>query len=334
VRRDDSTTRGKRIFLTWQEHRRSVGLASFLQLDLVVLKTPFRGWLQRVVLVQKTLVFLIHRRPVLVVVQNPSLVLALLVTALKPLLRHTLVVDAHNEAVDPFIHDTPLIRAAGRWIARSSDITIVTNPALAEVIRQNGGNPFVLWDPIPAVPAACSKEPVKTPGQFFVCVIATYAPDEPVVAILEAAETLPDISFVFTGDAERHLPEGWRNRRPNVRFSGFLNEADYWQLLAASDAVLDLTLMSDCLVCGAYEGLAVGKPLILSDNNASRELFYKGSYHTQNSTPAIRAALEAVKKDHEMLVKQARELSAELDARWHARAAALRDRLEIPAVSH
>jgi hypothetical protein len=34
-----------------------------------------------------------------------------------------------------------------------------------------------------------------------------------------------------------------------------------------------VTLMPDCLVCGAYESLAVGAPMVLSDIPAARRLF-------------------------------------------------------------
>ena len=37
--------------------------------------------------------------------------------------------------------------------------------------------------------------------------------------------------------------------------------------------MLDLTLKPNCLVCGAYEALALQKPMVLTGNPATRDLF-------------------------------------------------------------
>jgi glycosyltransferase involved in cell wall biosynthesis len=58
---------------------------------------------------------------------------------------------------------------------------------------------------------------------------------------------------------------------PNVTFTGFLADPDYVALLGRADVVIVLTSDDDLLNCGAYEALALDKPLILSDTKAIRE---------------------------------------------------------------
>ena len=83
----------------------------------------------------------------------------------------------------------------------------------------------------------------------------------------------------------------------NVRFTGFLAEQDYWDLLRGADGIIDLTLKPNCLVCGAYEALAVGRPMLLSDNAASMELFGDGATYTDNTPQGIRSAVERLRND-------------------------------------
>lgn len=72
----------------------------------------------------------------------------------------------------------------------------------------------------------------------------------------------------FSPDTQKTLSEN-----SNVILTGFLSDNDYSNLLHAVDAVMDLTTLDFCLVCGAYEGIAARKPLILSDKLVNHELF-------------------------------------------------------------
>ena len=99
----------------------------------------------------------------------------------------------------------------------------------------------------------------------------------------------------MTGNPSRMDPLLAARAPPNVRFTGFLPDPDYWALLRSADAIIDLTLMEDCLVSGAYEALAVGTPMLLSNNRASVELFAGAAAFTDNTTADIRRGLERLR---------------------------------------
>jgi hypothetical protein len=81
--------------------------------------------------------------------------------------------------------------------------------------------------------------------------IATFAPDEPVAAMFEAVRGM-DVALYVTGN-HRKLEQTVAAGVPtNVRFAGFLWECDYCRLLRSADAIVDLILMDNCLVCGSY----------------------------------------------------------------------------------
>jgi glycosyltransferase involved in cell wall biosynthesis len=313
------------MFLTWERHQRTRSLVARLGLTLreVVVSGPRyrRYWGQ----IAGTLRHLRRERPRLVILQNPSLVLNVLVLCWRALTRakFTLVMDAHNEAVEPVIVTFKLWRAMAAWAVRSVDFTIVTNRFLAEKVVQLGGRPLVLPDPVPAVtPSAAQTLAPDEPLRLLV--IATYAKDEPIAEILEAARAVQgQIEFHFTGNF-RKLPESMRaSAPPNVKFLGFLAESDYWEHMRNAHAVLDFTLMEDCLVCGAYEAVAVGRPMLLSDTRALKDYFRLGALYSAAEPGAIAAAVARLRTEYGQLNELIVELRTLLQAEWSAQAAAV-----------
>ena len=86
------------LALTWFEHRRTKELCAGLGIELVVLASALRGPLRYVALGGRTLALLARRRPQILLVQNPSLILAALAAAVRGVLGYRLIADAHNEA--------------------------------------------------------------------------------------------------------------------------------------------------------------------------------------------------------------------------------------------
>jgi hypothetical protein len=104
-------------------------------------------------------------------------------------------------------------------------------------------------------------------------------------------------------------------------------------LLRAVDAVVDLTLMDDCLVCGAYEALSLAKPMVLSNNAASIELFAEAAVFTDNTPADIRRALDALRAQHHQIREAAERRRRELSERWNASAHNLAAQLTATAGS-
>ena len=94
--------------------------------------------------------------------------------------------------------------------------------------------------------------------------------------------------------------------------------------------------MDNCLVCGAYEGVAVGRPLVLSDNAATRSLFRRGAVYVKSDTDSISRGIGALIEDLPQYKVEIAKLKAELHSEWILQAdrfkAQLRD-LASPARS-
>jgi glycosyltransferase involved in cell wall biosynthesis len=312
------------LALTWFEHRRTRELCAGLGFELVVLDTDLRGPLRYLTLSARTLVLLTRRRPRVLLVQNPSLILAAFAALVRGVLSYRLIVDAHNEAVVPFINRQRWVGWLSRWVLRKADLTIVTNRQLGDVVERCGGRPFTLADRVPSPPAVPAR---ALHGEFRLVLVATFAPDEPVAEVLDAVRGA-DLELYVTGNHHKLDQTIAARVPPNVRFTGFLDELDYWSLLRSADAIVDLTLMDDCLVCGAYEALALGKPMLLSNNAASVELFGECAVFTNNTAADIRSALEHLKRERGRLQAAAERRRSELAEQWIGSARKLRDVLD------
>jgi len=291
----------KVLMLTWFGHRRTTGICAQLGIPLFVLESRRSGTMRIAALACRTLQLLRRQRPNVVIMQNPSLTGTILVSLLKSVFGFRLAVDAHNEAVQPYVNRSRAIRAMSHWAVRRADLTIVTNPGLAECVSEIGGNPFVLPDPIPEPPDTHSTPFDRQLERESVLVIATGAPDEPLAEIAASARDLPGMTFRVTGKSAPVRAALGDDVPGNVELTGFVDERVYWALIENSDLVVDLTKMEDCLVCGAYEALAVTTPIVLSDNRASRALFGEIACLVPNDAEAIsRGIRDSLSKTKEM----------------------------------
>ena len=195
-------------WITWEDHRRSRELAAAFACDYIAMDSA-RPYVLRVLdLGWRTWRLLVRRRPRLVFIQNPSLVLAALACTLKPLLRYRLVVDRHSNfelrTLTPPAPVRFMFNRLSRWTTRGADLTIVTNETLRVLTDAWGGRGFILQDKLPALAAAPMA--LARPGSHLVFV-CTFSEDEPVAEVLEAARRLPDGITVhvitFSNDADQ-----------------------------------------------------------------------------------------------------------------------------------
>lgn len=84
---------------------------------------------------------------------------------------------------------------------------------------------------------------------------------------------------------------------PHVNLLGFIDRKSYEAYIRNVDVVLDFTIWDDCLVCGAYEAMAAGRPCVLSRTRALTALFSRGAVFTSHEPSEIaRAVLTAYER--------------------------------------
>jgi glycosyltransferase involved in cell wall biosynthesis len=231
-------------------------------------------------------------------------------------LKYVLIIDAHNVGIIP---ENILLKKSiflYRYIIRHTDLTLVSNKNLLRIVRRRGGTAIVLPDKIPNPPAKFS--PNKNGSTYKIVSINTFADDEPFQVIIEAAKRLPANMLLYMTGNHQRIQGSLINEQQYIKFTGFLSERDYWSLIASADLVVDLTYRNDCLLCGAYEAVAMETPLILSDTQALRSYFYKGAVYTQNSAKNVACSIAAGIKNLRKLRKHVISLKNELSIAWES----------------
>jgi glycosyltransferase involved in cell wall biosynthesis len=173
-----------------------------------------------------------------------------------------------------------------------ADLVIVTNDSQARYVEQLGGRSIVCEDPLPDLAEYGRDNPcIEANRVLFVC---SYDQDEPYQTVFNAVATLgrEDIILSVSGNYDKAGidPTDW----PSIRFLGFVAEKEFYKEMATSVAVLDLTTNQDCLVCGAYEGLSLGKPVILTDTSAQKAYFQNAAIYVQPEAMSIANSIEYV----------------------------------------
>ena len=325
-------------FVVWgprQRGPRSLALARELGVEVVLFMTGWRRsgarWALPKYLVQAALTAgaLLVRRPRIVFVQSPPSFAAWVVSAYCRLSGAVYVIDAHSAAFQVRVWRRP------RWlherVARGAVATLVTDEHWAETVRAQGSPVMV----IPDAPTEFPRDPAYPPSaRFRIAVVNTWAPDEPLVSILEAARGLPDVEFVVTG-ALSGATVDTAAAPPNVRFSGFLPEPTYHALLDASDAVMCLTTRDHTMQRGACEALSHARPIVTSDWPRLRSYFRKGAVFVDDSSASIRSGVERLRAGYDGYRREIAELRSEERAAFRGRrealVAAIAERLRVAA---
>jgi glycosyltransferase involved in cell wall biosynthesis len=319
-------TRPRALWISWERHRRSRELARALDVPLVEIVSGGPRLWRSLSCAARTVGVLLRVRPTLLFVQNPSVQLAYLTGLMKPLLGYTLVVDRHSN-FDFDDTERGLFNHLSNDSIRRADLTIVTNDTIADLVERKGGRALVLQDLLPTLRPGPRALPEAKARIVYIC---SFLPDEPVLALLGAASRLGEEYRVYvTGKVSKAYRDRVRSAPPNVTFTGFLAEEDYASLLGAADLVVVLTTRVNTLLCGAYEGVSLGKPLVLSDQVVLREYFTRGVVLTENTPEGIEAAIRNAVRERDRLSAEMRDLIPALRSDWGTRFERLRKRLGL-----
>lgn len=282
------------------------------------LHAPFKYALQAV----RTWRMLWRERPDAVHVQTPPFFCGAVVWLYCRLTGARYVFEYHSAA---FGRAWDWARPIQRFLARQATVNIVTSRHWADLMREWGAEPLVMFDPFLELPEGASY-PLK-PG-FNVAFISTFADDEPMEAVMAAAAMTPEVNYYVTGDTRKRPASFVAAAPPNVTFTGFLNpNGEYLGLLRGADAAMVLTTRDHTLQLGGCEAVAVGKPLITSDWPYLRELFCGGTIFAPNTGEGLRDAVLAMCEQRETLAREVVAFRGDSRREWDARMRQLEDRV-------
>lgn len=320
----------KRIWITWENQRRNRTLSNALKAALFEFDVRSNKFVRYLISVAETLTVFIKEKPDLIFVSNPSILLAFIAVNFGKIFNVSVVVDAHNAGIFPFEGTNSWANKIAFYLMRNADITIVTNERLADYVFNKGGKSFVLPDPIPEFTkfdTLGSKKNLK--GKYNIFYICTFAEDEPYLEVIKAARLLNNDTYVYISGKTNGKETEFKDILPNnVILTNYLLEKEYIEMLYSIDTILVLTTLKDCLLCGAYEAVAVEKPLIVSNTETLRRYFSKGTLYTDNTHRDIALKINESLKNREMLTEEIKALKKQLTVEWDKRKNAFEELLQ------
>ncbi len=318
------TSKKRAIWVSWENQRRSIELAKSFDIPIYIispyiLPSNFRifRYVENTI---KTIFLLFRKRPEILFVQNPSMMLALIATLLKKVFNYVLVIDRHSNFKLDKMNESSMLWKLFHYISaytiKNSDLTIVTNLFLSKLVQEWGGTGYVLEDKIPDFKLATVK---SLKGKSNVVFVSTFSPDEPTREVIQAARLIkPDCFIYITGKLNKYykMEKESPEMPKNVVFTGFLSEEDYQSLLLSSDVVLVLTKNEHTLTCGTYEGISLEKCLVISDTEALHSYFNRGMIYVKPTPESIAEGIKSGLEQQTLLEKEVHSLKKELVQKW------------------
>jgi hypothetical protein len=200
-----------------------------------------------------------------------------------------------------------------RLVSREALVTIVHNRSQEAIVRQWGCRYCVISFTPGDYPAGIAFLPERHPS---VAVINTFARDEPVRIVFEAARRLADVIFYVTGDPHAAPRRLLRAKPTNCILTGYVAYDRYIGLLRSVDAIMDLTLQDQALLMGGFEAVSLGVPLITSDWPILRDYFSMGTVHVANTSDSVCEGVRMALRDKAVLQQEIVLLRRDLQTEW------------------
>ncbi len=305
--------------LTWDPVcQRSVSIAQRIGRPLQTIhylwyRRPWVAPVKYTLQAAKTFAWLGQRRPRVTLVSNPPPFAALCVWLHSRSASASFVLDAHTGV---FLESKwRAFLPLNRFLMRRALLTLVTNDTLRGRVQDWNAAAFVLPDPLPELADRGEIFPLDR-RCFNVAGVFSFYEDEPVAEMLGVHSLPRDMHIYITGDHRRLRPALWERLSPQVTLTGFLPRHVYEALVRQCDAVVVLCTKPHTLLCGAYEAVAAGKPLLTSESADMRAYFRAGTVFVANSTAAIEAGLCEIRARHATLAAEMCDLRVALQASW------------------
>jgi glycosyltransferase involved in cell wall biosynthesis len=269
------------------------------------------------------------------------------------------IVDAHTATFEkPWSY--PILKDITKLVIGKALIVVVANAELQKIVYQNYGvKPLILEDGVPQIgndklensQASVNRgskytethfpksmrsqnglkelESEREMKKFKVAVICSFASDEPIEEIIEAAKILSETTrFFVTGDSSRlrtGLLSEWEHSATNVLFTGFLEKREYFELLKTVDAIMVLSKRYHNMLSGAHEALALEKPLITSDWPPLRNYFTSGTTFVSNSVNGIVNGVTSAQLEKNRMEEEMRILKQDKIVQWEKKISAVKE---------
>jgi len=286
------------VFIVWRIfQRRTESLAAQFNLSVKYYYCPWeeksklhKAW-SYVFKTASTIKDLIHNKPSIVFIQLPPTPVLYIVSAYCKLTNCKLVADCHNA----MIYSKWLSWPFAKPLLRKATALLVHNEDVEQYAKKFKLQAITLRDPLPDLTNEVDRD-LRTRYSFmqsnYVIAPWCFAPDEPIIELIQAAESMPQVYFVMTWFSEKLPLRTRKTLPPNLVLTGYLNDKDFNTLFSQATAALVLTTREGTQPSGASEAIALGVPLIVSDLKTTRKLYENMPIYIDNTANGIRDGVQ------------------------------------------
>jgi hypothetical protein len=302
-------------WIIWEKQQRGRSLSKALDIPYFEILSKYKGLFRYFDSIVRTLLVIMRMKPKVLIVTNPSIILNSFALFLKLFFRYSLIVDFHNAGLFPSEGKSYLLQKFANYLVRNADIALITNFELEKYVKNIGGSPIVIPDPLPNLQVDKKVANSYTTPEFFnILLIRGGGKDEPIDIINDLIEEISKKTYFklfITGK-----DKGQFYTSNNVVKTGYLNEAQYNTLFSEIDVAIVLSDRKDNLMCGAYEAVSLEKPFIASDSKVIRWYFKKGVYYSSNNANDLFKGIEKIREDYNLFSKEISELKMIISNQW------------------
>lgn len=297
-----------RLYIAWKsECFRSAQTADMLDCGLHLI-SPVRGkgklgalWRYALSSVE-TIGLLLTRRPNLIAIINQPFPLVVICVGYAKLFGARLVLDCHSKVYDS---DFPaLFRPFYRHATQFAAVNINHNEKDRAIVESWSGRSMVVETILADLPEGLRPE-VDIKGDGSVFCVCTFAADEPISLILDAARSLPGVRFKVTGNTAKYKGD-IAQAPPNVTFLGFVPTRAYYAEMGRSSAVMTLSTRPWIIQMAMEEAVLLGKPVVTNHSPVMQGLLGGAGSFVDLTVESLRAGVERAISDnarlHEMTI--------------------------------
>lgn len=314
-----STKNRRKIWITWERHRRTRRLAEKLNVELFEITFQGNSAARYIYCIFATVKTLYANKPDILLVQTPSYILSFLVALLKPAFKYKLVLDAHNGVTYRLENNQSKLVSLIKYAVRKSDLVIVTSQSVYPILKPYQQALAELPDGIPEISRQPMPQAYSSQPKPYITLIASFQHDEPIELILEACDQVlkQRNGHVFvTGKVPSAADFSKYQSNSNISFTGYLSYEDFDGLICNSDLLIDISTDATVLVCGGYEAIAVGVPALVSDSPVSKKVFGSGFIYSDCSVENYIAAIESFFDNPEIYKSQMIQYKDTFNQSW------------------
>jgi glycosyltransferase involved in cell wall biosynthesis len=219
----------------------------------------------------RTIAYLVRSRPQSIIVTSPPVFPGLIALAYCKISGAPLVLDTHPASLGlKGDRLTRLLMPVQAFVSRRAVLNMVTVPSLVGTIESWKGRALIVHEP---PPRTAPTRPRGLPPRPRVLFVTIFASDEPVGTFMRAATLLGGVDLYVTGDLRKRPPEIAEIAPPNVIFTGFLDDEQYYEAIESANVVISLTMRAEAVSRVGYEAVYLLRPLVISDTPAARDAF-------------------------------------------------------------